>query len=115
MSPRESSASIDSFDNSLQPTFDDDFDEFDESEAGPSSNVLLTTPGDADAVSDYSTYVSNTVRRAVVLYDYTAQTDEELSVLEGNEILILLSSGDGWVKVWVAVVYRLSHCIESHR
>eukprot|EP00117_Sycon_ciliatum_P006991 scpid37329/ scgid1284/ FCH and double SH3 domains protein 2; SH3 multiple domains protein 3 len=97
--PRGSMASLDRIAaRSLRDTSTDSFDdEFDEAEDVYPGDVV-----DPDTVSEFSTYVANAVRRANVLYDYTAQTDEELSVLTGHEVTVVLSSGDGWVKVVTA-------------
>ena len=54
---------------------------------------------DDDEASVASGHVFNTPIPAVVLYDYTAASADELSIVENEEVEVMEKDGEGWCKV----------------
>lgn len=54
---------------------------------------------DDDQESVASGHVFNTPVPAVVLYDYTAASADELSIVENEEVEVMEKDGEGWCKV----------------
>ena len=54
---------------------------------------------DDDEASVASGHVFNVPLPAVVLYDYTAASPDELSIVENEEVEVMEKDGEGWCKV----------------